>query len=537
MILSDATVTRAMFDPHPPLVWKKSKSDLVIGGGTVIITGRIDSPCHLYTAMNNTAPGQTDDFVTWCNRSFREHVEQKLMNFDHHLHRHKRAVGAALLAALAAIPGVGWVAIAVVAVVIVGVAGYTLLHTRMNSAEDEIQRQKNFSELVKTDLKELKDKHNLLSTDFRHSQRLLPQLVTTTADISTDLFLIGQQLEDGIAKWHEGKVSNKLFKAFNITLDCGINCPLRLAEPLNVERNGTSVVLTIVVAILDSERETFDADPFTLISFEGNLTCFHKYTGEMKLSMKRGDRNDCTLAGVNHVYQSLYQTSDRSTCHMNVTTHPWSGKECIANAELVPQIKRVGALNVIYCKGQSISVGGSQPQPCPDHAFALSITQSFAIDNDHVYSGRETRINSHHEVSMHMQNKINSQLLPGVDPYAVTLTTSDFDLHHRPSVWTRTVGGGTLLVVLVILTLVMVLLTLFAYRKKLFTKTKKTGREIEEAETSDPKEKDLKDRIEKAAAVVTELKKNIAAAGSSKQKTCSSSGGGDSVKEKGKPWI
>ena len=72
----------------------------------------------------------------------------------------------------------------------------------------------------------------------------------------------------------------------------------------------------------------------------------------------------------------------------------------------MPQIKRLGATNIIYSKGMVIQTAGGISQPCPELAFTMSVKKSFRINN-HTFTGMESTINLNQEVNMHLQNKVN----------------------------------------------------------------------------------------------------------------------------------
>ena len=124
----------------------------------------------------------------------------------------------------------------------------------------------------------------------------------------------------------------------------------------------------------------------------------------------------------------------------------------------------MGAVNVIYCRGMDITIAGSKEQPCPDTAFTLSVKQSFAVGN-YNFSGNEMTIDASHEVSMHIQNKINTQLHPGLNPYEVTVTSDQVYLTTELS---RSRGtGGWQTTVISLLALALLILMLFGLRGKI----------------------------------------------------------------------
>ena len=226
--------------------------------------------------------------------------------------------------------------------------------------------------------------------------------------------------------------------------------------------------------------------PFTLLSFEGNQTCFYKYEGEMHLSVMKQDKNHCSLTVVENVYESLLTSTGKSTCSDTSSPNPWVKDDCRPSSQLVPQIKRLGATNIIYCKGMVIQTAGGISQPCPEFAFTMSVKQSFRINN-HTFTGMETTINSNQEVNMHLQNKVNTQLHPGLNPYHVVITSGGVDLTHSKVrsdlIIFQENRGPTLLT---ICTLIFIILLLIGYMQRdrirnLFSKVRAAAPEIREA--------------------------------------------------------
>lgn len=82
LVLSDATMTQAMFDSHPPIVWRRSKLDLVNGAEVIRINANLISPCRLYSELKNTPQRQVDELQDWCTRAFHENVMDRIMKMD-----------------------------------------------------------------------------------------------------------------------------------------------------------------------------------------------------------------------------------------------------------------------------------------------------------------------------------------------------------------------------------------------------------------------------------------------------------------------
>ena len=408
LILSNPSPSHAMFDPHPPVIWRQSKLDLINGGELIRIQARIISPCDAYRNVTGPPEQQVERLHEWCMSSFKQDVMDRLATMDEQLVRQKRdfglTFGAGLAATLFAVPGIGWVLAATTAIVIAGIATYCVLSNRISTTEEalveaqaraaelriDLENLQEFDKKVKADLKDLVAAHNNLSHDFYQSQEALPQLLSMTADISSDHALMGDRLEEGIRRWREGKISHKLLMALNISLPCGERCPVKLAEPLSWSRSGDILTLVIVAALRDMSRVALEADPFTLVSFEDGKTCVHEYKGQTLVSVDRESNSSCSVAQVENTYEGILTTTRELPCTGNAS-NPWSKKVCKDTHELIPQIKRLGAVNVVYCHGLTIRIDGLSEQNCPTYAFTLSVKQSFAIGT-YTYTGHETLI-------------------------------------------------------------------------------------------------------------------------------------------------
>ena len=139
MLLHDATVFNAIWDPHPPIVWRHSKHSLVNGVELMRIDADILSPCWLYDKLNTTSETHVQRLKQWCEKSFEINVRSRLSKMDQQEHRNKRqAFIAGAIAALAAVPGIGWAVLAIAAVVVAGVTAYCVISSRVSGLQEEV---------------------------------------------------------------------------------------------------------------------------------------------------------------------------------------------------------------------------------------------------------------------------------------------------------------------------------------------------------------------------------------------------------------
>lgn len=132
---------------------------------------------------------------------------------DGHETRSKRGLGLGLAsAALTSFPGMGWASLGVGVVVVGGITAYSVLSSRLDSTNDQVEELrdksvilqanqhtlKQFAESAKLDINQLAVKHNLLSDAFTDSQILIPKLIAFAAEITSRLTIRGEQLENGI---------------------------------------------------------------------------------------------------------------------------------------------------------------------------------------------------------------------------------------------------------------------------------------------------------------------------------------------------
>ena len=444
LVLHDATLARGMFDPHPPLIWRKSKSPLVNGAQVIQIDAKMMSPCAVYQSLNLSSVAHVNKLSEWCERSYDMNVMQKLKKMDAPPHtslRAKRFPGlAAIAAALAAVPGLGWVALVVVAVVVAGVVAYNVMSSRVSSAENEIkdldsrfhvlkenqEKIKLFAEKAQEDIQQLAAKHNLLSSSFAHLQMILPKMISFTADISSRLAITGEQIEDGIRMWREAKISDQLLRALNITLPCDKRCPVKLMEPISWRREGNLISLVIIAPLLNLEKDVIEADAFALLSRSGGETCFWKYSGPRFLSVSKADGDKCSLSEVNNVYHDLMASTGKVSCNIS-SDSAWQKTNCTTTPHFSPQCKRQHMNNIVYCPGMKIRIDGNEPQDCPDVVFSLSVQQSFSV-GDYRFTGIKTVIHTQQDLSPIIQSKINNDLLPGFNPYQVHVTSGNVSL-------------------------------------------------------------------------------------------------------------
>lgn len=105
----------------------------------------------------------------------------------------------------------------------------------------------------------------------------------------------------------------------------------------------------------------------------------------------------------------------------------WKAGNCTSKDRLTPQVKRLGANNVVYCYGQSIMIDNSKEIECPAFPFSVSIHQTFQIGS-RKWTGRTAKLNVQQELAMGMQSRINNLLLPGLNPFTVTVKSGNVSL-------------------------------------------------------------------------------------------------------------
>ena len=483
LILHDASLCHALWDPHPQILWRESKKPLVNGVELVRVDADILSPCHMYQQLTTANESHVQQLQEWCSQSFEREIMARLKNMDQQTHVRERrmpAVAAAGLAFLASIPGVGWVAAAVAVVVVAGVACYFSLSSRITDNHDLVMRLESdvaamranekklreFTEKAQKDIDALAVKHNLLSDSFISLKHDLASLITQTADFSSRFAVMGEMIEDSISRWKEGRVTDKLFRVLNLSLPCGARCPTSLMEPVTWERHGQRLSLLLAAPLLDLDSVLMTADPFDLLVTKGEQTCTLTYAGPVDVSLSLNSTLSCGVRHVDNVYHELMTSANEFACNTHTNTSLWRESNCTRTPVLNPQIKRAALTNVIYCKHMHISIDNQKDQPCPDYPFSLSAKLSFRINN-YTFKGKETNLFVEQEFVLKQQTRINQQLMPGLNPFHVETKSGSVDL-----TWQETGSSGSdsvhwTLVCLLITALVAIalLLLLLLYKK------------------------------------------------------------------------
>ena len=470
MILHDATMCHAIWDPPPPIVWRHSKLSLINGVELMRIDAEILSPCVLYDRLNTSSDSHVQRLKQWCERSFESNVMEKLAKMDQPTGLRVKRIPpliAGALAALAAVPGLGWAAIAVAAVVIAGVAAYAVLSNRISGLQEQVtsleaeteamkanqQKQRVFAEQAQADIQSLATKHNLLSDSFMDMKRDFAELLTLTTDIASRLAVIGEMLEDGISLWLDGKVSGKLLRALNITVACGKRCPLRLMEPVSWNRENSRLSLVIVAPLIDRDRHLMSADPFILTEQEGTTICYSVYRGTNHVTLSRDMKQRCTLTHADNVYHDIMAAAHKIGGNDEQTHNPWQKQNCTVNGTLLPQIKRIAGTYIIYCNGMTITIDGSISQSCPSYPFTLSVKLSFLVGN-YSYTGMDVVMHAQQEMVTMINERINREIMPGFNPNHVETRSGNVSLDW---VEVKETGGLSLAAIMCIILLLVVI--------------------------------------------------------------------------------
>ena len=78
--------------------------------------------------------------------------------------------------------------------------------------------------------------------------RELTKVVMYAAEISSHLAVAGQQLDESLKAWSQGKVDEQLFRALDVKISCKEKCPSKLWSAVSCKQHASD--LEIVVSFL-----------------------------------------------------------------------------------------------------------------------------------------------------------------------------------------------------------------------------------------------------------------------------------------------
>lgn len=445
MVMSNhLTKSHAMFDQHPPIVWKKSK-DVVINGAELIrIKLHLASPCEAFNKLTHTKHHQVSDLIEWCEKYYEVNIMQKLEKHQKVHVRSKRDLAYTLMSATlgsvlsgAALPVT---VVVVVGIVIIGVVAYVNTQSRIDHLqattddlrkaietlnENEHRIQAKLYAMSK-EIDSLITKHNLLSRDVEALNQELTKMIILTSEISSKLAVAGHQLDNSYNMWKEGRVDPMLFRALEVEVPCKERCPTKLMTAVSWRQHGNDLEIVILAPTVDMDKEVIEAHPFVL--YDGS-SCELHYTGDMKLTIDKR-KEKCNLLKTKTVQGDLVATGEQRC--LNDTTSPWNRQECGRTAP-EPQVKSLGMDIIVYCRGHMIVIDSLPEKKCPDYAFSLSVKQSFKTGN-YIFKPGVTDIKLQQRFPILSQQEVNSKLLPGINPYLVEKQDAeDFTLKDVPS--------------------------------------------------------------------------------------------------------
>jgi len=334
-------------------------------------------------------------------------------------------VGAVVLSAIVVV-GLGITGVAVAATNKVEISNQRTKLDLQQKSLDFVSEQTNFTEIavrkLRQDINILADETRIHEADFEEVKMKSPGTNYAISYITTRFVLGKQIIKEATKKWRNHELYPGLMDFLNMTLPCGLSCPLNLAVPkgCNLSPDQKDLHIDLDVPTVNQEVTFVEADPFDLFMQTENKTCKINYTGPKNAILSNKD--GCPLA-MNIKCTRMYDLiiSPHQTCLNNTKTKDggsyFSISQCYPRGsrdhEDFVQIKpHHGSLHV-YCYGSNITIDGHE-QDCPEGVFILPLSAAFQI-NGQEFTGSTVQLENLETPDPLFTMRTNWYLKPRVD--------------------------------------------------------------------------------------------------------------------------
>lgn len=417
-----------------PVIWRTSATPITNGHNEVHLMVKFINPCKLLrksTVHRDLLPTALEK----CNAAYQEMYIDPLDAMCPRLartvvhHRVKRFIVTFSI----------FIATIVVSTVVAGGIGTAALVTSVQNSnsvselESKLAEQKQRVDQEAKKLRIAEDAINRLNTELytiaksqqRHEKdynELKHKSVESSFSISyiiSRLVYGNWVFKQADREWKRKRVHPPFLDLFNITLPCGMDCPVNhaTAQKCWMSDDHTKLHLDFIVPVQNNTLYLVEADPFLLHYQTEDKTCSMEYTGPKTAIVSKD--NDCVYA-VNvrksDIIISRFHKCTRES-RLPDSSKYFTLQKCEKRQQNdswnFVQVKLFDAHYYIYCAGNNFTIGSRTPA-CKNETFIIPVGTNFAF-NEHYFKAGENRINHHEILDPSISHRANWHLQPHLD--------------------------------------------------------------------------------------------------------------------------
>ena len=392
-----------------PLIWHKELQPVIDGVESVTTVINYESPCKLFTdiLIDEVA---TNELKQWCEDEYKNSFITPLNSFckavgpknstKFGLTKTKRSI---ILGAIAVVTLISVVAS-------IGVATASLVETNKvqkltdsleleaEKAMDSIKTLKMNSHFEKEILKNFKllienltnEVYNVIKT-VDLIKETAPKAMRLVAHLTTRFHHIKLILQDTARNIKQNKYDNKLLDIFNVTMPCGINCPIEYWTPISCVYDELREIIIIKhqMKLVNKRYHIMKAHPFDLVKIvkkdKSLILCHSNYVGPKTIIFDEISECIIPIKITNLESSNLILAPNEVSCSNNSNKAGmkyWRKGICEIREQIddndILQIKQSASYNYVYCSSLNITVYNREI-PCPDEVFPLPSNISFKV--------------------------------------------------------------------------------------------------------------------------------------------------------------
>ncbi|KAI1300091.1 hypothetical protein HDE_03589 [Halotydeus destructor] len=434
------SVSQSSFTRDSQVVWVPSHEKTITGMQSIVALVKIEDPCDIFrTLPHSIYPVEVKrQYIEYCEDVFREDVIKPLMKFcpdidaeatstnSIRLHRPKRVVVTAAI-----VIGV------VIALGVTTLASYlsisstsdlkqqvSLMEKKLAEASKNLELSHKIIEKIEHSIEALTKVVQENRDNIQRIESSMPYANIITSHLSAQLRDVKTKLTASARAWKTKRIDHVLLETLNITLPCDDDCPLSLATPKSCILNSRkkTVQLSFEVTKTDPNVTILKADPFKMISYNGNQVCLKTYAGPQALLINRQD--DCIHPIAEKAFSSpgfIASTGPVPCMTPDFTGSAdrfWVKQGCDSRASMSPldhiQIKRNGRDIHLLCPEMPILIHGTSAT-CPDYVFSLPYSVPFEVGS-FKYRAQTALIDTQMQLESDWIHKINFIMDPPKRP-------------------------------------------------------------------------------------------------------------------------
>ena len=424
-----------------PLIWHKETQPVIDGMESVTTVINYDSPCKLFTdiLIDHDA---TSELKQWCEDEYKNSFITPLNSFCKEIGPKNSTKFGLAKAKRSIILGTMAVITLITVAASVGVASASLVESNKvkkltDSLEWETEEAMKNIELLKRNSrfeKEVLKEFNLLIENLTKDvnevvktveliKDTAPKAMRLVAYLTTRFHHIKHTLLETARNIKQNKYNNKFLDIFNVTMPCGMNCPIEYWTPISCvyDELRDMIIVKHQMKLVNKRYHVLKAHPFDLVKVikkDGAIIlCHSNYVGPKTIIFDETAECIIPIRITNLESSNLILAPNEVSCNNNSNNlgmKYWRKGVCEKREQVddndILQIKQSALYNYIYCSSLNITVYNREI-PCPDEVFPLPSNASFKVGSFY-YKAQQVTVHSELHFAPVWTYRVNHHLDP-----------------------------------------------------------------------------------------------------------------------------